>query len=77
MKALGGRKQKYRAEKQGLPVLVGEGHDFMVKIKVLPLAAQGQVVEDEVGQVHPAHRRPTQHNRFQRGTNTTTTSRVT
>lgn len=34
-----GRKHDYRAQEQRLPVLIGEGQDFVVKIKVLSFAA--------------------------------------
>lgn len=33
------RKYHYHAQEQRLPVLIGEGQDFMVKIKVLSFAA--------------------------------------
>lgn len=36
----------YHAQEQRLPVLIGEGQDLMVKVKVLPLAAQGEMVEN-------------------------------
>lgn len=39
------RKYQYRSQQQRLPVLIGEGQDFMVKIKVFPLAAQREMVE--------------------------------
>lgn len=46
-------KYQYRAQKQRVPILIGKRQDFMVKIKVLPLAAEGEVVENQMGQIHP------------------------
>lgn len=48
------RKYQYRAEEQWLPILIGEGQDFMVKIKVFPLAAQREMVQHKMSQIHPA-----------------------
>lgn len=39
------RKYQYRAQEQRFPILIGEGQDFMVKIKVFPLAAQREMVQ--------------------------------
>lgn len=47
-------KYEYRAQEQRVPILIGEGHDFMVKIKVFPLATQREMVEDQMSQIHPA-----------------------
>lgn len=45
------------AQLQVVPVVRDEGQD-LIQLKVFLLAADGQVVEDQVDQVHPAQRQP-------------------
>ncbi len=44
----------YRAKKQRFPIFICKRHDFMIKIKILPLAAQGEVIQHQMGQIYPA-----------------------
>lgn len=43
----------YLPQEQTVPVLRGEGEDLSVKIEVFFLAADTEVVEDQVGHIHP------------------------
>lgn len=47
------RSQTYLPQEQTVPVLRGEGEDLSVKIEVLLLTANTEMVEDKMGYVHP------------------------
>lgn len=54
----------YRAKKQRFPVFICKRHDFMIEIKILPLAAQGEVIQHQMGQIYPAIQQNTDHQKW-------------
>lgn len=41
------------SQQEAVPVLAGERQDFSLKIEIFLLATNAQVIQDEVGHVHP------------------------